>query len=90
MSSIFKGITSIFKAPKVPDYTPPPAPVVQPVAPQVAAPTADNSAAEIQKAQDEEKERRTTQRGRAATLLTRGQGVMGDDAGIASKKLLGK
>lgn len=59
-------------------------------APAPAAPTAANSAADLAKAQELELEKMKKQRGRAATMLTGGQGVGGDDAaGYASKKLLG-
>lgn len=77
-----------FKAPKAPAPVPIQMPAPLPVA--VAAPTADNSAADLAKAQADEKERLKKQRGRAATMLTGGQGVMGDDtSGMATKKLLG-
>lgn len=65
----------------------------KPRAPEpVKIPTEDNSAADIAKAAEEEKQRRKTQKGRAATILSRG--VMGDDSstgssGLATKKLLG-
>jgi hypothetical protein len=83
------GKLNPFKAPKVPKAARIVAPAPIPVA--VAAPTVDNSAEDIAKSQAEEKERLKTQRGRAATLLTGGKGVLGDDttSGLATKKLLG-
>lgn len=82
------GSLNPFKAPK------PPAPVAiqapPPPAPIEAAPTVENAAPEIARSQDEEKARRKTQKGRAATILTSGKGVLGDDSsGVATKKLLG-
>ena len=57
---------------------------------QVKEPTAEEKAAEVAAAQEKEKQRRFSQRGRAATMLTGGQGVMGDDSsGLATKRLLG-
>jgi hypothetical protein len=58
-----------------------------PVAAPIKAPTVDNSAAELQKAQESELERLRKQRGRAATILTSGYGVQGDDS--FSKATLG-
>lgn len=59
-------------------------------APAPAAPTAANSAADLAKAQAAELEKMRKQRGRAATMLTGGQGVTGDDtSGLATKALLG-
>lgn len=82
------GSLNPFRKPKAP------APVViqrpQPVAPVEAAPTKENATEEISAAQEEEKKRLKKQRGRAATMLTGGRGVMGDDSsGLATKKLLG-
>ena len=78
------GSLNPFKKPKVPRPAP-----IQKFDP-IAVPTEKDNAAEIAKAQEEEKERRKTQRGRAATMLTGGQGVMGDDtSGLATKTLLG-
>ncbi|TXH10039.1 MAG: hypothetical protein E6R04_06305 [Spirochaetes bacterium] len=82
------GNLNPFSKPK----TPKPAQIIapSPVPAAVAAPTEDNSAQDIAKAQAAEKERLKRQRGRAATLLTGGRGVMGDDtSGLATKTLLG-
>jgi hypothetical protein len=80
------GKLNPFSAPKAPT----PAPIVMPAPVPVAAPSAENSAEAIAKAQADEKERLKKQRGRAATMLTGGQGVMGDDtSGLATKTLLG-
>jgi len=49
--------------------------------------TAEEKAAEISAAQDEEKRRRTLQAGRGSTMLS--SGTSGDDNGIATKRLLG-
>lgn len=55
-----------------------------------AAPTAANSAAELAAASAAELKKAKKQRGRAALMLTGGQGVGGDDStGFATKKLLG-
>jgi hypothetical protein len=82
------GKLNPFSAPKPP--TPAPIAMPAPIPVAVAAPTAENSAEQIAKSQAEEKERLKKQRGRAATLLTGGQGVMGDDtSGLATKTLLG-
>lgn len=52
-------------------------------------PKVDNTKA-VAEAQAQELERSKTQRGRAATLLTSGRGVYGDDStGLATKTLLG-
>lgn len=78
------GSLNPFKSPKAPA----PAPIIMPAPVEVA--TVDNSAEEIAKAQAAEKERLKKQRGRAATMLTGGAGVMGDDtSGLATKTLLG-
>ena len=83
------GKLNPFRAPSAPAPAPIAMPAPIPVA--VAAPSAENSAESIAKAQAEEKERLKTQKGRAATLLTGGKGVLGDDttSGLATKKLLG-
>lgn len=61
-----------------------------PVAPPPATPTAAESAADIALAQEESKQKRRRQAGRAATILSAGESVLGDDsAGLATKKLLG-
>ena len=77
-----------FSAPKVPQYTPPPPPPPPP-----APVTVDTSQDDINKAQEAEKKRLQQQRGRAATILSGSQGVLGDDSagvgGVATKKLLG-
>ena len=76
------GSLNPFKKPKVRT----PAPVAAPP----ATPTLEESAEEISLAQKKSKERRRKQRGRAATILSRGEGVLGDDsAGLATKRLLG-
>lgn len=75
-----------FKAPK---YTPPPPPAPPP--PPPPAPVVENTVEDTAAAKEEDRAVRRTQRGRAATLLTSGQGVLGDDSsGVATKKLLGK
>lgn len=65
-------------------------PTVEPTA--AAAPTLQNSAADIAKAQADETTQLKKQRGRAATILTSGRRVAGDDSssgGLATKALLG-
>jgi len=82
------GSLNPFKKPKAAAITPIKMPDPIPVA--TAAPSAENSADQIAKAQADEKERLKKQRGRAATLLTGGKGVMGDDtSGVATKTLMG-
>lgn len=78
------GSLNPFSKPKVPAPAP-----IQKFEP-IAVPTEKDNQADISRAQAEEKERRKTQRGRAATMLTGGKGVMGDDSsGLATKTLLG-
>ncbi len=82
------GKLNPFKAPKVPQvqYTPPPEPIATPV------PTVDNSAADIAKAQAEDEKKRKQQKGRAATVLTKGSSggsIFGDDQGVATRTLTG-
>jgi len=76
------GSLNPFKKPKV--QTP------APVAAAPATPTLTESAEEISLAQEEGKQKRRKQRGRASTILSRDEGVLGDDsAGLATKRLLG-
>lgn len=82
------GSLNPFKKPKAP------APVViqkpPPVVPAEVAPSQVNNAEDIGDAQEDEKQRLKKQKGRAATILTGGKGVLGDDSsGLATKKLLG-
>ncbi len=68
-----------FSAPK------PPAPVIiEAPPPPPAAPTVDNSAEELRKAQELEMERLKKQKGRAATILNEG-----GEAPTTAKKMLG-
>lgn len=71
-----------FMSPSKPRLPPPPKPV-----------TREASAKEISDAHEAEKDRRRVQKGRAATMLTGGRGVMGDDSsgagGLATKTLMG-
>ena len=78
------GFFSAPKPPPAPVYVPPPEPTAPP-------PTEDNSADELAQASADAKDKARKQKGRAATLLTGGQGTLGDDssAGVATKKLLG-
>lgn len=74
---------SLFGSPKSPPLIKPKR--LEPLPPPV---TKADQADELKKAQEEEKRRRP--RGRATTLLTGGQGVVGDDtSGLATKTLLG-
>lgn len=79
------GSLNPFSKPKVPK----PAVIQQPTPIDNPAPSKESSAEEIAAAQEKEKQRLKKQKGRAATLLTGGQGVMGDDSGLATKKLMG-
>ncbi len=75
------GDLNPFKKPSVPTMKPAP----------VAAPPSSSDAS-VQNAAAEELKKLKMQRGRAATLLTGGTGVMGDDStggGLATKMLLG-
>lgn len=76
----FKMVKSLVSGPATPKAPEP-----------VKIPTEQESAADIAQAAEEEKQRRKTQKGRAATILSRG--VLGDDtssgAGLATKKLMG-
>lgn len=65
----------IFSPPKV-SAPPPPPPAPAPVGP---------SDAEVQENQEQERKRRLSQRGRAATILSKSE----DTGGLATKKLLG-
>lgn len=56
---------------------------------QAPAPTASNSAPDLAVAQAAEIAKMKKQRGRAATMLTGGQGIIDDSAGIATKALMG-
>ena len=61
-----------------------------PVAAPTKAPAAGPSRKELAAAEARTRERLQKQRGRAATVVTGPQGVIGDDStGIASKVLLG-
>jgi hypothetical protein len=84
------GSLNPFKKVKAPAPVKISSPAALPIA--VAAPTAENNAENIAKSQAEEKERLKKQKGRAATMLTGGRGVLGDDTtsgGIATKTLMG-
>jgi len=65
-------------------FSKPKMPAIEPV----KIPTKEESAEDIAKAQEEEKKRLRTQRGRAATILNKPE-IVGDDSGLATKKLLG-
>jgi len=67
-----------FKAPSPPSPPPPPPP----------PPTVENNA-EIEAAKENERKRRVAAQGRSSTILTSGQGVMGDGATASSKRTLG-
>jgi len=76
------GSLNPFKKPKVQTPTP--------VAAAPATPALTESAEDIALAQEEGKQKRRKQRGRASTILSRDEGVLGDDsAGLATKTLLG-
>jgi hypothetical protein len=65
-------------------------PAVPKLPPPVTTPTREKSAAEISAAAEDDKQRRASQAGRASTILSKGQGALGDDTtGLATKKLLG-
>lgn len=66
-----------FKAPS-PSAPPPPPP----------PPTVENNA-EIEAAKENERKRRVAARGRSSTILTSGQGVMGDTETASTKRTLG-
>jgi hypothetical protein len=69
---------NILKAPKTPKVSVP------------EQPTEEEKNKSVSDAQEEEKRRRAAQGGRAATILTSGRGVVGDDTGgLATKRLLG-
>lgn len=68
-----------------------PAPLPAPVQAQnVQAPSKDNSAADLAKAEEKERRRLLKKKGRSATILTSNTGVTGDDSsGLSTKRLLG-
>lgn len=75
------GSLNPFKKPKMPAPPPLPKEVTQ---------SPEEKAAMIAEQQEADKKKRYSQRGRAATMLTGGRGVMGDDSsGLATKRLLG-
>ena len=62
-----------------------------PLPPPPVIPTRENSPKEVSAASEEDKQARQKQLGRAATLLSGRQGLLGDEDinGTATKKLLG-
>jgi hypothetical protein len=84
------GSLNPFKKPKVTK----PKPVnTQALAQKTGAPSKQPTAsdADVQKAAQDELEMLRKQRGRASTILTSGQGIMGDDSssGLATRRLMG-
>ena len=84
----FGPIKRIFSPPPPP---PPPAPIrPEPIPQPAAAPTEQNRSEDLAEAANREKERNRTQRGRGATILSRQRkGALAEEAGVATKKLLG-
>lgn len=79
------GAINPFKKPKIPAYTPP---VVQAPPPVVAVPTVETSAKDTTAAELADQDRRKTQKGRAATVLSGpSEGVTGTS--VAARTLLG-